>query len=88
MSKLETQPSLRAVGQTHRQWQTFEKPKNKRQTYGVICFEIRVLVSIRRSVSTLVTYCTLECFDSILREILKIITECAAVLFHLPPKEN
>ena len=35
MSKLVMQPSFRAVGQTHRvEWQTFEKPENKRQMYG------------------------------------------------------
>ena len=34
MSKLVMQPSFRAVGQTHAEWQTFEKPKNKRQMYG------------------------------------------------------
>ena len=27
------QPSFRAVGQTHAEWQTFEKPENKRQMY-------------------------------------------------------
>ena len=34
MSKLVMQPSFRAVGQTHAEWQTFEKPENKRQMYG------------------------------------------------------
>ena len=34
MSKLITQPHFRAVGQTQAEWQTFEKPKNKRQMYG------------------------------------------------------
>ena len=34
MSNLVTQPSFRAVGQTHAEWQTFEKLKNKRQMYG------------------------------------------------------
>ena len=34
MSKLATQPSFRAVGQTHAEWQTFENPENKRQMYG------------------------------------------------------
>ena len=34
MSKLVMQPSFRAVGQTHMEWQTFEKPENKRQMYG------------------------------------------------------
>ena len=34
VSKLVMQPSFRAVGQTHVEWQTFEKPENKRQTYG------------------------------------------------------
>ena len=35
VSKLVTQPSFRAVGQTHAEWQTFEKPENKRQImYG------------------------------------------------------
>ena len=35
MSKLVTQPSFRAVGQTHVEWQTFEEEKteNKRQMY-------------------------------------------------------
>ena len=28
------QPSFRAVGQTHAEWQTFEKPENERQMYG------------------------------------------------------
>ena len=28
------QTSFRAVGQTHKEWQTFEKPKNKREMYG------------------------------------------------------
>ena len=30
MLKLVTQPSFSAVGQTHAEWQTFEKPENKR----------------------------------------------------------
>ena len=30
-----TQPSFRAVGQTHAERQTFEKPENKRQMYGI-----------------------------------------------------
>ena len=34
MSKLVMQPSFRAVGQTHAEWQTFEEPENKRQMYG------------------------------------------------------
>ena len=34
MSKLVIQPSFRAVGQTHTEWQTLEKPENKRQMYG------------------------------------------------------
>ena len=34
LSKLVRQPSFRAVGQTHAEWQTFEKPENKRQMYG------------------------------------------------------
>ena len=34
MAKLVTQPSFRVVGQTHTEWQTFEKPKNNRQMYG------------------------------------------------------
>ena len=35
MSKLVIQRSFRAVGQlTHVEWQTFEKPENKRQMYG------------------------------------------------------
>ena len=34
MSQLVTQPRFRKVGQTHATWQTFEKPNNKRQTYG------------------------------------------------------
>ena len=33
MSKLVTQPSFRAVGQTHVKWSTFKKPENKRQMY-------------------------------------------------------
>ena len=33
MSTLVIQPSFRAVGQTHAEWQTFEKPENKRQMY-------------------------------------------------------
>ena len=34
MSKLVTQLSFRAVGQTHAEWQTFEKLENKRQMNG------------------------------------------------------
>ena len=34
MSKLVIQPSFRVVDQTHAEWQTFEKLKNKRQMYG------------------------------------------------------
>ena len=34
MSTLVIQPSFRAVGQTHVEWQTFENPENKRQLYG------------------------------------------------------
>ena len=34
MSKLVMQPNFRAVGQTHTEWQTFEKPENKRQMCG------------------------------------------------------
>ena len=34
MSKLVTQSSFGAVGQTHTEWQTFEKLENKRQMYG------------------------------------------------------
>ena len=34
MSKLVTQSSFKAVGQTNADWQTFEKPENKRQMYG------------------------------------------------------
>ena len=34
MSKLVMQPSFRAVGQTHAEWSTFEKPENKRRMYG------------------------------------------------------
>ena len=34
MSKLVIQPRFRAVGQTHAEWQTFEKLENKRQMYG------------------------------------------------------
>ena len=33
VSKLAIQPSFRVVGQTHAEWQTFEKSENKRQTY-------------------------------------------------------
>ena len=29
VSELVMQPSFRAVGQTHAEWQTFEKPENK-----------------------------------------------------------
>ena len=28
------QSSFRAIGQTHAEWQTFEKPENKRQMSG------------------------------------------------------
>ena len=34
MWKLALQPRFRAVGQTHANWQTFEKPENKRQMYS------------------------------------------------------
>ena len=34
MSKLAMQPSFRAVGQTHAEWQTFEKLEYKREMYG------------------------------------------------------
>ena len=34
MSKLVMQPSFRAVGQNPAEWETFEKPENKRQMYG------------------------------------------------------
>ena len=34
MSKLAMQPSFRAVGQTHAEWQTFEKLEYKREIYG------------------------------------------------------
>ena len=34
LSKLVTQPSLRAVGQTHAEWQKLEKPENNRHMYG------------------------------------------------------
>ena len=34
MSKLVTQPSFRAVGQTHAEWYTFENSENKRQIRG------------------------------------------------------
>ena len=34
MLKLVMQPSFRAVGQTHAEWQTFEKPENKKQIHG------------------------------------------------------
>ena len=33
MSKLVIQPSFRAVGQTHAEWQTFEELENERQMY-------------------------------------------------------
>ena len=32
--KEHVQPSFRAVGQTHAEWQAFEKPENTRQMYG------------------------------------------------------
>ena len=35
MSKLVIQPSFRAVGQTHVEWQTFGKFENKRYIYGL-----------------------------------------------------
>ena len=31
------QTSFRAVGQTHKEWQKYEKPENKRQTYDLWC---------------------------------------------------
>ena len=34
MSKLVIEPSVKKVGQTHAEWQTFENPENKRQMYG------------------------------------------------------
>ena len=34
MSKLEIQPTFRAVGQNLAELQTFEKPENKREMYG------------------------------------------------------
>ena len=34
VSKLVMQPSFRAAGQTHVEWQTFEKPENMRQMCG------------------------------------------------------
>ena len=37
MSKLATQSSFRAVGQTHVELQTFENPENKTQMYGSLC---------------------------------------------------
>ena len=43
MSKLVMQPSFRAVGQTHAEWQTFEKPENKRQMY---CGQAKLLTSL------------------------------------------
>ena len=33
MSKLVTKPSFSKLGQRHAEWQTFEKPENKRQMY-------------------------------------------------------
>ena len=38
MSQLVTQPSFRAVGQTHAEWWTFENPENKRQMYDYHTF--------------------------------------------------
>ena len=32
--KEHVQPNFRAVGQTHAEWQAFEKPENTRQMYG------------------------------------------------------
>ena len=45
VSKLVTQPSFRAVGLTHAEWQTFEKPENKREMYGSQVWQNLVLLA-------------------------------------------
>ena len=42
MSKLVMQQSFRAVGQKAAEWQTFEKPKNKRQMHGLVGVAVRL----------------------------------------------